>query len=255
MNRRPVPSGASGPESTGLAIRDLAIARAGRDVVRGVSFDVPPGQITALLGPNGAGKSTLVLGLTGVLAPHRGRVLLDDTEVSGKRPDQIRSAGLAAAPEGHRILGDLTVADNLRVAGARLRGSRYRQHLDRVLELFPELATLHDRRAGRLSGGQQQMVAVAQAIIDTPRYLVIDELSLGLAPVVVRRLMPVLREIAESGVGILLIEQFTPVALSLAETVVVMSRGTIRLVEPADRLTENPELLHSAYHLTDGQLP
>ena len=195
--------GTSGRE---LRVEGLTVARGGRDVVREVSLHVPAGQVTALLGPNGAGKSSLVLALTGTLPVRAGGITLDGTELRGRRPDAVRAAGLAAAPEGHRILGDLTVADNLRVAGSRLGKAAYRDGVGRVFSLFPELEALADRRAGKLSGGQQQMVALGQAVIDSPRYLVIDELSLGLAPVVVRRLAPTLTQIAEQGVGVLLSE-------------------------------------------------
>ena len=248
MNSRRAPEG----ESSGLRIDGLVVARGGRDVVRGISLDVPPGQVTALLGPNGAGKSSLVLALTGALPARAGSVTVDGIELRGRRPDVIRSAGLAAAPEGHRILGDLTVADNLRVAGARLRKAEYRNGADRVLALFPELQALLERPAGKLSGGQQQMVAIGQALIDSPRYLVIDELSLGLAPVVVRRLAPTLTAIAGQGVGVLLIEQFTTLALSLSRSAAVLVRGRIELVEDAATLRDNPQLVQRAYHLGDA---
>jgi branched-chain amino acid transport system ATP-binding protein len=240
--------GTSGRE---LRVEGLTVARGGRDVVRDVSLHVPAGQVTALLGPNGAGKSSLVLALTGTLPVRAGSITLDGTELRGRRPDAVRAAGVAAAPEGHRILGDLTVADNLRVAGSRLGKAAYRDGVGRVFSLFPELEALADRRAGKLSGGQQQMVALGQAVIDSPRYLVIDELSLGLAPVVVRRLAPTLTQIAEQGVGVLLIEQFTTLALSLASSAAVMARGRIKLTGEAGTLRDQPELIEQAYHLGD----
>ncbi|MFD5264807.1 ABC transporter ATP-binding protein [Streptomyces sp. NPDC058335] len=236
-------------------IKDLQVSRGGRPVVRGVDLAIPSGRITALLGPNGAGKSSLVLALTGVLPADSGSVQVDGLEVRGRRPHAVRESGLAAAPEGHRILSDLSVGDNLRVAGSRMRGPAYDEGLRRVLELFPELETLLNRRAGKLSGGQQQMVALGQALIDSPRFLVIDELSLGLAPVVVRRLAASLGQIAQQGVGVLLIEQFTTLALSLADRAAVMVRGRIQLTEDAETLRLNPHLVHSAYHLIDDKSP
>ena len=157
---------------------------------------------------------------------------------------------MAIVPEGHRILGDLTVADNLRVAAARLPRRARSAAPERVHGIFGELRELSDRRAGSLSGGQQQMLALAQAIVCDPKYLVVDELSLGLAPVVVRRLVPALRAIADEGVGVLLIEQFTSLALGVSATAHVLVRGRIRLSEAADVLRRQPELLAASYHLT-----
>jgi branched-chain amino acid transport system ATP-binding protein len=236
-----------------LVLTDLTVRRAGRDVVHGVSLEVPAGAVTALLGPNGAGKSSLVLALCGVLRPTSGSVRLGDRELVGLRPERIRQAGLATAPEGHRVLGDLTVLDNLRVAGARLDRRHRAAGLDRVLGLFPELRDLAGRRGSRLSGGEQQMLALAQALLDQPRYLVIDELSLGLAPVVVRRLAPTLSAIAAAGTGVLLIEQFTHVALSVATRASVLVRGRIRLTDTAANLRADPDRLRSAYHLGSPQ--
>jgi branched-chain amino acid transport system ATP-binding protein len=232
-----------------LTLEDVSVARAGRTVVRGVSLTVPAGEITALLGPNGAGKSSLVLAVAGVLRPTGGRIAVEGADVTGRRPEEIRRAGVATVPEGHRVLGDLTVADNLEVAAGTLPPRARADGLERVLALFGELRELGDRRAGSLSGGQQQMLALAQAVIAAPRYLVVDELSLGLAPVVVRRLVPALREIAAQGAGVLLIEQFTSLALGVATSAHVLVRGRIRLSEPAATLRERPQLLERSYHL------
>ncbi|MGH2891900.1 MAG: ABC transporter ATP-binding protein, partial [Solirubrobacteraceae bacterium] len=202
------------------------------------------------LGPNGAGKSSLVLAIAGVLRPKSGTIQADDVKLSGRRPEQVRRAGVATVPEGHRVLGQLSVADNLRVAAGRLPRDERRAALRRVDELFGELGALRDRGAASLSGGEQQMLALAQAMVAAPRYLVIDELSLGLAPLVVRRLVPALREAAAQGIGVLLIEQFTTLALSVASTAHVLVRGRIQLSETADALREQPELLVAEYHLT-----
>jgi branched-chain amino acid transport system ATP-binding protein len=219
-------------------------------VVRGATLEVRRGEITALLGPNGAGKSSLVLAVAGVVHPAEGSIRAGGVELAGRRPEKIRGAGVATVPEGHRVLGDLTVADNIRVAAARLPRRARPAALARVHEIFGELRELGDRRAGSLSGGQQQMLALAQAIVCDPKYLVVDELSLGLAPVVVRRLVPALRAIADQGVGVLLIEQFTALALGVSTTAHVLVRGRIRLSEAADVLRRQPELLAASYHLT-----
>ena len=232
-----------------LLLRDLTVERGGRAVVREVSVEIAAGQVTALLGPNGAGKSTLVLAVGGVLRPRSGAVLLDDADLTGRRPERIRQAGVAIVPEGRRLLPDLTVADNLRVASYALTREQATSGRDRVLELFPQLARRLTATARTLSGGEQQMVVLAQALIGQPRYLLIDELSLGLAPVVVSRLIPVIRTVAESGTGVLLIEQFATVALGLAHRAHIMEGGRIRFSGLASELRDQPDLLKSAYLL------
>lgn len=235
--------------SDSLLISGLTIERGGREVVSRVDLRAEPGSITALLGPNGAGKSSLVLALAGVLRPVSGSVLLGGTDITGKRPAEIRTAGLATVPEGHRVLKDLTVNENLRVASLLSSRENRAQELDRVHTLFEELAPLGTRLAGSLSGGQQQMLAIAQALVHQPRFLIIDEMSLGLAPIVVRRLIPALSRIAAAGVGVVLIEQFTQVALGLAEDAYAMAQGKIVLQAPSAELREDPRLLERAYRL------
>jgi branched-chain amino acid transport system ATP-binding protein len=230
-----------------LSLSDLTIGRGGRPVVRGVSLDIPPGQITALLGPNGAGKSTLVLAVGGVLRAIDGTVTVGERDLTNRRPERIRRAGIAIVPEGRRLLPQLTVDDNLNVATYTLSKSDARAGRDHALELFPELKKRLTTSARMLSGGEQQMVVLAQAIVSRPKYILIDELSLGLAPVVVQRLVPVIRHVAESGVGVLLIEQFAAVALQLANRVHVLDRGRIHFSGAPAELREHPELLHSAY--------
>ncbi|NUR84283.1 MAG: ATP-binding cassette domain-containing protein [Nonomuraea sp.] len=210
-----------------LAVRGLRVRRGGREVLHDVDLDVPPGEITALLGANGAGKSTLVLAVAGLLPAASGGVTADGDELTGLRPERVRALGVAAVPEGHRVLRSLTVADNLRVAGPDPAPA---------MTAFPELDELRDRRAGTLSGGQQQMLALAQAMIGRPRYLLVDELSFGLAPAVVARLVPALAALAEGGVGVLLIEQYTRLALELAARVHVLDRGRIALRGTPDEL-------------------
>lgn len=230
-----------------LEVVDLHVSRGGATVVRGASMEVQAGSVTTLLGPNGAGKSTLVLAVGGVLRAASGRVLIDGHAVSRSRPEVIRRAGLAIVPEGHRTLVELSVRENLRVAAAGLRRAAVADSIRETLETFAELRPKLDARAGTLSGGQQQMVALAQAMLARPRYLIIDELSLGLAPVIVRRLIPTLQRIAATGVGVLLIEQFTGVALELASKAYVLEGGQIRFEGPASLLVEDPGLLHAAY--------
>jgi len=237
-----------------LHIHDLAVSRGAGPVVRGVSLDIPPGQITALLGPNGAGKSSLVLAVGGVLRPLSGSVVLRDSELTGRRPEKIRAAGVAIVPEGRRLLGDLTVEENLQVATYALSREQAAQGRARVLELFPELEKRMGIESRLLSGGEQQMLVLAQALVSEPRFILMDELSLGLAPVVLQRLIPAVRSIADSGIGVLLIEQFATVALGLATQVHVMDRGRIRFTGLASELRERPERLQSAYLLGGAAL-
>jgi branched-chain amino acid transport system ATP-binding protein len=232
-----------------LHIRDLTVARGNRVVVSGVSIEVPPGEVTALLGPNGAGKSSLVLAVGGVLRARSGSVALGEREFGKARPEAIRRAGVAIVPEGRRLLAALTVEENLKVATYTLGRSEATAARERAFDLFPELKKRLSSPARLLSGGEQQMVVLAQALVSAPKVLLIDELSLGLAPVVISRLIPTLRTISESGTGVLLIEQFATVALDLANHAYVMNGGVIEFSGTAAELRQKPELLHSAYLL------
>ena len=240
----------------GLALRldGLCVSR-GRPVVHDVSLEIPANAITALLGPNGAGKSSLVLAVGGVLRPTAGRVLVGDQDITRRRPEAIRAAGVAIVPEGRRLLGDLSVEDNLRVATYALGRSQAREGIDYALELFPPLERRWKASARTLSGGEQQMVVLAQALVSRPKVMLVDELSLGLAPLIVQRLVPILASVAKSGVGVLLIEQFAHVALGLANTAYVIEGGRIRYHGTAAELKSRPELLHSAYLRSESEIP
>jgi branched-chain amino acid transport system ATP-binding protein len=233
--------------SEALRVSGLTVARGGRPVVHDVTFEIAPGEVTALLGPNGAGKSTLVLAVAGVLKPLAGSVALAGRELSGRRPESIRRAGVAIVPEGRRLLSDLTVEDNLQVATYSLSREDAKAGRAYALELFPELGKRLTAAGRSLSGGEQQMLVLAQALVSQPRFVLIDELSLGLAPVIVKRLVPTIRTVAESGVGVLLIEQFATVALGLANRAHVMDRGRLRFSGLASELKARPELLQSSY--------
>ena len=232
---------------TTLRIEGLGVPRANRLILRDVSLELTLGEVTALLGPNGTGKFTLVLAVAGVLRPTAGRILLGDQDLTKRRPEKIRRAGVAVVPEGRRLLPELTVADNLRVATYSLDNGEAQRGVEYALDLFPELRPRMDTTARDLSGGQQQVLA--QALASRPAMLLVDELSLGLAPLVVKRLVPSLAAVAASGVGVLLIEQFAHVALGLARRAYVLGGGRIRYEGTAQELKEHPELLHSAYLL------
>jgi branched-chain amino acid transport system ATP-binding protein len=237
-----------------LSLRGITVARGGRAVVRDVSLEIPAGEVTALLGPNGAGKSSLVLAVGGVLRAQSGSVMLDGRDYAGRRPERIRQAGIAIVPEGRRLLSELTVADNIRVAMYTLPREQAQAGRERALQLFPELEKLLPSPARALSGGEQQMLVLAQALVSKPRFICIDELSLGLAPVIVQRLIPTIRSVADSGIGVLLIEQFATVALGLANRAYVIEGGQLQFSGTARELREKPDLLHSAYLLrgSDG---
>jgi branched-chain amino acid transport system ATP-binding protein len=240
------------PAATSLRIENLHVARGAREVLEGVSLEITPGEVTALLGPNGAGKSSLVLAVGGALRASSGHVWLDGHDLSHRKPERIRAAGIAVVPEGRRLLRELTVEDNLRVATYTLPRDEAASGIDHAVELFPELRKRWDVIAGQLSGGAQQMVVLAQALVSRPKFLLVDELSLGLAPVVVKRLVPTLTEVADSGVGVLLIEQFAHVALGVSNSAYLIEGGKIRYHGTAAELREHPELLQSAYLLRDA---
>lgn len=230
-----------------LTVRDLAIDRGGKRVVKGLSFTLESGQITALLGPNGAGKSSLVLALAGAIPISAGTVEIDGKPLAGKSPEAIRAAGVAAVPEGHRVLIGLNVEDNLKAAGFQLPSKRADEAVEDVYTIFPELAERKQQRAGTLSGGQQQMLSLGQGLVARPKFILADEMSLGLAPLIVKRLMGVLSRLAAQGTGILLIEQFTALALKHAQEAHVMSRGRFSFSGSPSKLQQQPDILHRAY--------
>jgi branched-chain amino acid transport system ATP-binding protein len=228
-----------------LIVTGLTVSDGSRTAVHGVDLTIEPGKVTAVIGANGAGKSELVLALAGVL-PIVSQVLLDGTPLNGKGPEAIRRAGVAAIPEGHRVLTDLSVDDNLRAAGSLIKGG-LEDRLAETYAIFPELAERKPQLAGTLSGGQQQMVALGHALMSRPRYMLIDEMSLGLAPLIVKRLLGVVTTLKSQGVGILLIEQFTDLALGIAESAVVLRAGHMRYSGPARALVDDQKRLHEAY--------
>ncbi len=232
-----------------LQIRDLDVPRGGRPVLHGVSIDIPAGEITTLLGPNGAGKSTLVLTIGGALPSTAGSIDLGGVELRGAKPEKVRGNGIAVVPEGRRLLPNLTVEDNLKVATYNLSAADAKAGIASALELFPELEKRWELTARSLSGGEQQMVVLAQALASKPKVVVVDELSLGLAPVVVKRLMPVMEQVASQGVGVLLIEQFAHVALALANKAYVIEGGRIQYSGTAAELRDNPDIVKAAYLL------
>lgn len=230
-----------------LKVSNITIKTSARTLVSDVSLEVGKGEIVALLGPNGAGKSELVLGIAGVMPLTSGAVAVNEVFINGAGVQAIRAAGVAAVPEGHQVLAGLSVIDNLRAAGPTLTSSEREAEVEGAFEIFPELRAIKDQAAGSLSGGQQQMVAIGQALVSRPQFLLIDEMSLGLAPVVIDRLIGVVRDLRAKGIGILLIEQFTQLALDIADRCYVLSQGQIKFEGSPAQLKSDRQILEKAY--------
>ena len=239
----------SGERGTTLVIDHVSVARGSRTVINEVSITVVPGEVTALLGPNGAGKSSLVLAIGGVLKPTAGRVTFGEHELAGARPEFIRASGVAVVPEGRRLLPNMTVQENLEIGTYTMRPGPAKEGIAYAMELFPELQKHWTSPAKLLSGGEQQMVVLGQALASRPRILVIDELSLGLAPVIVKRLASTLRDVVQTGTGILLIEQFAHVALSVSTAAYILGGGRIVYSGTAAELSANNDMMTSSYLL------
>ena len=230
-----------------ITVENLVVERGGKRVLHGISFTLQSGTISTLLGANGAGKSSTVMALSGAIPTASGTVSLDDIKLTDLSPDAVRRRGVAMVPEGHRVLGQMSVEDNLLVSVLERSAGARRDGLDRAFAIFPELETRRHQLAGDLSGGQKQMVAMAQAFLAKPRFMIVDELSLGLAPTVVKRLAEALTLAAEDGIGVLLIEQFANLALGLASHALVMERGRIVFDGSSQTLRQQPDILHGAY--------
>jgi branched-chain amino acid transport system ATP-binding protein len=224
---------------SGLSLVDFTVARGEAVIVRGVNFEVERGKVTVLLGPNGAGKSTLLEAISGVI-PSSGTIRLAGQAIQNASRVTRARAGLAHIEQGRVVFPSLTVEENLLVGA---RGN----DLEPAFKLFPELEKRRQIAAGKLSGGEQQMVVLARAILGRPNVLLVDEMSLGLAPLIVKRLMPVMRSLADDGVGVLLVEQFAQLALAVGDTALVMNQGRIVYSGPSAELLRNQSLLQRAY--------
>lgn len=224
-----------------LKIDGLSARRAGLTVVRDVSLRCPPGEVTVLLGANGAGKSTLLDAISGVIPLAGGEVTLAGTPIHRLPRDQRAKRGLSYVEQGRTVFGALTVQENLEVV------ARSGAEIDRAYTLFPELVQRRAVAAQSLSGGEQQMLVLARSLARHPDVLMIDEMSQGLAPVIVKRLMPVVERAAADGIAVLLVEQFAHLALSIGSHAYVMSVGNITLDGTCAELIERPDEVHQAY--------
>jgi branched-chain amino acid transport system ATP-binding protein len=228
-----------------LKIDDLRVNYGGIEAVKGISFEVPEKEIVTLIGANGAGKSTTLRTIAGIVKPVSGRIYFQDEEITAISPDRIVSKGVTLVPEGRRVFPDLSVLENLRV-GAYLRKDSLEKDLQWVYDLFPRLKERSWQAAGTLSGGEQQMLAVGRALMSRPKLMMMDEPSLGLAPLVVKDIFDIIKEINCQGVTILLIEQNANMALHTANTAYVLETGRLTMKGTGKELLNN-EAVKKAY--------
>ena len=228
-----------------LEIRDLVVSYGGIEAVKGISMDVPEGQIITLIGANGAGKSTTLKSISGIVRPKNASIKFNGEEIFGKTPNYIVSKGITLVPEGRRVFDNLTVAETLRI-GAYLRKDNLKADMDYVYGLFPRLKEREWQMAGTLSGGEQQMLAVGRALMSRPKLIMMDEPSLGLAPLIVKSIFEIIKTINNEGITVLLIEQNANMALKVADKGYVMETGEIKMEGTGTELLAN-EVLNEAY--------
>jgi branched-chain amino acid transport system ATP-binding protein len=225
-----------------LRVCDLDVCYGTSQALFGVSTEVAAGSVLAVLGANGAGKSTLARSISGLVPPTAGRIFFGDTDITGEPAHRVRKLGLTYIPEGRGIFPGLTVIDNLRMAVAQEKRGDRAGAINRAIDLFPVLGDRRTQRAGSLSGGEQQMLALARALAVPPKLIIADEMSLGLAPLIVESVFRSLDEARKSGITIVLSEQFVHRALSLADTCVILTRGRVGWSGPASEA--GPEIIH-----------
>ncbi|MGE5240438.1 MAG: ABC transporter ATP-binding protein [Bacteroidota bacterium] len=229
-----------------LQVQGLEVAYGGIRAVKGVDIEVQSGELVCLIGANGAGKTTTLKSLCGMLAPSRGKILYEGAPIAGRPSHELVRLGISLVPEGRGIFGRLTVEENLKLgAYARRDGAAVRADRDRIYNLFPRLAERRAQPAGTLSGGEQQMLAIGRALMSRPRLLLLDEPSMGLAPMLVQKIFETIRRIAEEGVTLLLVEQNAKLALEVSRRGYVMESGKIVLADAAAALLKNPKVQHA----------
>jgi branched-chain amino acid transport system ATP-binding protein len=229
-----------------LAITDLTVNYGPVEALNGVTISVPRGEITAVIGANGAGKSTLMRTLAGLVTPTAGQATLDGEIITRKAPEDIVRMGVALVPEGRSTIPELTVDENLRLGGLWRAKPDRRKAQSEVFDLFPVLAERHRMRADTLSGGERQQLAIGRALMSNPKCLLLDEPSLGLAPLIVTQILHLVRRLAdETNIAVLLVEQNAVTALRMADTGVVLNLGTIVQTGPAAEIASDEKLRHA----------
>ena len=228
-----------------LEVKDLNVSYGGIKAVKDISFAVPKGEVVTLIGANGAGKSSTLRSIVGLVKPESGSILLKGEELAGMPTEQIVTKGITLVPEGRRVFPDMTVAENLKI-GAYMRKDSLDEDMNWVYDLFPRLKERSWQLAGTLSGGEQQMLAIGRALMSRPEIIMMDEPSLGLAPIIVKGVFDIIREINKQGVTILLVEQNANMALKAANLGYVMETGRITLGGTGAELLEN-EAVKAAY--------
>jgi branched-chain amino acid transport system ATP-binding protein len=229
-----------------LEIKNLSVSYGAIEALRDVSISVPRGEIIAVLGSNGGGKTTLLKKVSGLVDATAGSVRFDGEEISGLSPEAITKKGIVQAPEGRQIFGELTVAENLQIGAFTVRDSAVRKrNLERVFGYFPVLAERSEQVAQTLSGGEQQMLAIGRALMASPRLLVLDEPSLGLAPLIVRDIFRIVKEFQEEGTTVLIVEQNALQTLRISSYAYVLQVGRVVKEGPAEQLREDPELIEA----------
>mgnify|MGYP000234903356 FL=1 len=228
-----------------LEVKDLNVSYGGIKAVKDISFAVPKGEVVTLIGANGAGKSSTLRSIVGLVKPESGSILLKGEELAGMPTEQIVTKGITLVPEGRRVFPDMTVAENLKI-GAYMRKDSLDEDMNWVYDLFPRLKERSWQLAGTLSGGEQQMLAIGRALMSRPEIIMMDEPSLGLAPIIVKGVFDIIREINKQGVTILLVEQNANMALKAANLGYVMETGRITLSGTGAELLEN-EAVKAAY--------
>ncbi len=224
-----------------LSVKDLQVSYGGIEAVKGISFDVPEGKIVTLIGANGAGKSTTLKAIAGLVKPSAGTIEFKGESITGKDPSDIVSRGVTLVPEGRRVFDNMSVLENIKI-GAYLRKDDLSEDIEWVYSLFPRLKERSWQLAGTLSGGEQQMLAVARALMSRPKVIMMDEPSLGLAPLVVKGIFDIIKEINKKGVTVLLIEQNANMALKTADFAYVLETGRITLSGTGAELLTNEEV-------------
>jgi branched-chain amino acid transport system ATP-binding protein len=226
-----------------LKITNLAVNYGAIKTLQGVSLHIERGEIVALIGSNGAGKTTLLRTISGLLRPVAGKIQFSEQTITGLRPDEIVRLGISHAPEGRQVFANLTVNENLRLGAYQERSShQISAGLDRCYSLFPVLAERREQKAGTLSGGEQQMLAIGRALMAKPAVLLLDEPSLGLAPLIVRRIFQIIREINAAGTTVFLVEQNAHMALTIAHRGYVLQTGQVIKSDSAKNLLEDPDV-------------